>query len=115
MLYPYHYEGTYRTPYRVFSLDGLLQTGSNRLEVHLGNGWYHQNQRCIEGNLWYGETPVLLLELRMDGQVLVSDTHWQWRESSVIRNNIFYGEEIDHTRPCGPLRPYAPHRPRKDG
>lgn len=105
MLYPYHYEGTYRTPYRVFSLDGLLQTGSNRLEVHLGNGWYHQNQRCIEGNLWYGETPVLLLELRMDGQVLVSDTNWQWRESSVVRNNIFYGEEIDHTRPCGPLRP----------
>lgn len=105
MLYPYRYEGAFRTPYRAFSLDGYLQAGSNCLEVHLGNGWYHQRERCIEGDLWYGDSPVLLLELRMDSLCLVSDTRWQWHESSVVRNNIFYGEENDATKPCGPLRP----------
>ena len=105
MLYPYRYEGRFRTPYRAFSLDGLLQAGENTLEVALGNGWYHQNQRRVEGDLWYGGSPVLMLELRMDEASLSSDESWQWRESETVRNNLFFGEEIDRTRGPFELRP----------
>ena len=105
MLYPYDYQGAYRVPYRVFDLGPYLREGDNRIEVHLGNGWYHQNQRLVEGDLWYGETPVLLFEARMDGITLVSDDRWQWRESQTVRNNLFYGETVDRTREPGAPRP----------
>ena len=105
MLYPYCYEGAFRTPYRAFSLDGLLAEGKNKIEVRLGNGWYHQTERLIEGDLWYGDSPVLMVELRMDDEILFTDERWQWQESQTVRNNIFFGESIDLTR-CGfPLRP----------
>lgn len=105
MLYPYCYEGAFRTPYRVFSLDGLLNKGKNEIEVRLGNGWYHQKGRLLEGDLWYGDSPVLLAELRMDDAILFTDERWQWHESQIVRNNLFFGEETDLRRGDFPLRP----------
>lgn len=105
MLYPYRYEGAFRTPYRAFSLDGLLKCGVNTVEVKLGNGWYHQNRRLVEGDLWYGESPVLQLEMRLDEQIFSSDELWQWHPGETVRNNIFYGEEIDRTRDQTTLHP----------
>ena len=105
MNYPYVYGGAFRTPYRTFDLAGTLKAGENRIEVHLGNGWYCQRGRLAEGDLWYGDAPALRMELRLDGRAIATDLSWQWREGAVVRNNLFYGEEADFTRPAGALRP----------
>lgn len=105
MLYPYEYGGVYRTPYRTFDLAPYLRVGENEIEVHLGNGWYHQNQRLVEGNLWFGDSPVLRMEMRFDDRVVATDADWRWREGCVVRNNLFYGEEADFTRAPGAARP----------
>lgn len=107
MLYPYDYGGTHRTPYRTFDLAPYLRAGENRIEVHLGNGWYHQVGRLVEGDLWYGDSPVLRMEIRLDDAALATDAEWRWREGAVVRNNLFYGEEADFTREPGALRPVA--------
>ena len=107
MNYPYAYGGAFRTPYRTFDLTDLLRAGENEIEVHLGNGWYCQRERLVEGDLWYGASPVLRMELRVDDQSLSTDRSWQWREGAVIRNNLYFGEEADFTRPTGALRPVA--------
>ena len=104
MLYPYDYQGAYRTPYCVFAVEDLLNAGKNTLEIRLGNGWYHQHERNVEGDLWYGDSPVLWMEMRADEEILCTDTTWQWTESETIRNNIFYGETIDKTRIVKPYR-----------
>lgn len=104
MLYPYRYQGAFRTPYRVFCLEDWLIEGENTLEIRLGNGWYCQKERRIEGDLWYGESPVLKAELRLDEVVLYTDLQWQWHESQTVRNNLFFGEETDLRRKDFPLR-----------
>ena len=95
LLYPYDYQGVHRVPYRAFMLENVLREGENLLEIHLGNGWYHQVERLVEGDLWYGDSPVLLAELRIDDAFIVSDGEWQWRRSGITRNNLFYGEDTD--------------------
>lgn len=98
MLYPYDYQGAFRTPYRCFDVSGLLREGENEFAVKLGNGWYHQVGRLVEGDLWYGEAPALLFEARMDETIVCSDENWQWRDSEGVFNNLFLGEQTDFTR-----------------
>lgn len=105
LLYPYDYQGVHRVPYRTFMLEEVLREGENLLEIHLGNGWYHQVGRLVEGDLWYGDSPVLLAELRIDETFIASDGKWQWRRSCVTRNNLFYGEDTDLRPQHFPLHP----------
>lgn len=105
MLYPYDYQGEYRVPYRTFDIGSLLQAGENRLEVWLGNGWYHQNVRNVEGDLWYGDFPCLLCEVRLDDQLLYSDESFRWQSSPLIENSLFKGEVYDARRQPSPPCP----------
>lgn len=105
MLYPYDYQGTYRVPYRTFDIGPALREGENTLAVWLGNGWYHQNIRNVEGDLWYGEGPKLLMDVRIDAAAWGTDESWQWRESQLTHNSIFRGEVYDARRQDFPLHP----------
>ncbi|MBR6766482.1 MAG: family 78 glycoside hydrolase catalytic domain [Clostridia bacterium] len=105
MLYPYDYGGVHRMPYLTFDIAPYLNKGLNTIGVHLGNGWYHQAERLVEGDLWYGASPVLLAEIRLDERVIATGTDWQWREDYIVRNNLFFGEEADYTRGSFDLRP----------
>ena len=88
--------------YNTYDLTAQLAKGCHRLEVLLGNGFYHERGRRyhkLKSN--YG--PLTLL-LRLDvtyrdgsADTFVSDDHWQWRRSEVTYNSIFGGEDIDHT------------------
>lgn len=77
----------------------LFRTGENLLSVQLGNGWYNQYRRDIEGDFGLG-APRLAFSLRMIGQdgaerEITSDTDTLAGESEIRENNLFFGEVHD--------------------
>lgn len=103
MLYPVRDSFTYRTYYKNFDITDYVEEGRNTIGVVLGNGWYNQNMRVEEGKLSYG-APKLCYELFIKSgstvTAVVSDENDMWAESSVIKNNIFYGEVHDARMIC---------------
>ncbi len=95
MIYPIHDTFTYRTYYRTYDLADYLHPGVNTLGVILGNGWYGQRERSVEGAFWYGD-PKLAFQLTLsDGSMVVSDTTVRTSPSHILRNNIYHGEWQD--------------------
>lgn len=95
MIYPIHDTFTYRTYYRTYDLGDYLRPGRNTLGVMLGNGWYAQRERSVEGAFWYGD-PKLAFEMTLeDGTRVVSDTDMMTSAGHIVKNNIYHGEEQD--------------------
>lgn len=100
MIYPINDQFQHRVYFLRYDLTENLYNGKNALGVILGNGWYHQNKRNIEGDFWYGTSPILWLDLtikKSDGSVehIVSDKSFLWSPSPITSNNIYYGEHYD--------------------
>ncbi|HVU94023.1 MAG TPA: family 78 glycoside hydrolase catalytic domain [Puia sp.] len=91
--------------YSVYDLGKMLHTGSNTLDVLLGNGWYNPLPLRFWGRINFREAlsigrPKVLANLRivyMDGSVetVATDESWRVAESGILRNNVFLGERID--------------------
>jgi alpha-L-rhamnosidase len=86
-------------PYQVLDVTAQLQTGSNRIGVLLGDGYYcgalgaGPRQR-------FGDRPWLLAQLVMrfpggESRLIVTDGSWQWRPSWVLQADPFLGESVD--------------------
>ena len=102
LLYPLDDEFTHRVYYVVYDVGAYLRRGVNAVEVMLGNGWYRQNRRNIEGNLCYsGELKAAFrLTAVYDGKktAIKSGADTVCREGFIIENNIYYGETHDYSR-----------------
>jgi alpha-L-rhamnosidase len=100
LLYFYDDQSTTRVYYNTYDISHLLQRGRNTIGVVLGNGWYNQRDRTVEGKMWY-DTPRLIAELTiMDkgtGQStsVVTDRTWKVTTGSIRHNGIFTGEVHD--------------------
>jgi alpha-L-rhamnosidase len=99
MIYAYEDRGAKRVAYLTYDITPLLRPGENVLGVILGNGWYNQRARTVEGQLWYG-APRLLLRARMDmpgGETvaLVSDASWKVATGPIVYDQVFGGEVYD--------------------
>jgi len=99
LLYPYKDNGRKRVLYATYDVTADLAPGANAVGVWLGNGWYNQRGRTVEGELWYGR-PRLILQMNIeyaDGsrESVVSDGSWKGAASPLVANNIFYGEIYD--------------------
>lgn len=98
-IYPIKDEMSYRTYYLEYDVTEYLVDGVNCLYVLLGNGWYNQHERNVEGDFWYG-TPKLAFELtatKKDGSTftLHSGESMKCSGSDIVRTNIYYGEDRD--------------------
>ena len=97
LLYPLHDRMRHRVCFLRWPLQ--LREGLNRVEVLLGNGWYNQRERNVEGDLWYGDGPCLRFEIRWrEGEKersFESGPHLKWRPSAIIQNNVYTGETQD--------------------
>ena len=94
-------EFTHRVYYLVYDVKDYLRKGKNVIAVMLGNGWYRQNVRNVEGNLWYGEELKLAFKLTlknggMNNVIITSDLQTKCRNGHIISNNIYYGETHDY-------------------
>jgi alpha-L-rhamnosidase len=100
LLYPFEDRSRKRVLYVTYDVTDHLKQGSdNVIGVMLGNGWYNQRERIVEGKLWYG-LPKLLAELHIqydDGtqERIVTDSSWECCPGPIKFNNIFYGEIYD--------------------
>lgn len=99
ILYPYDDQSNKRVLYNTFDVTTQLQNGKNTIGVILGNGWYNQRSRTVEGCMWY-DTPRLLLQLEVVFQddtkeVIVSDESWKCSTGPLLSDGIFTGEVYD--------------------
>ncbi len=99
LLYPNERHGRYRTLYMTYDILPYIKEGENSIEVWLGNGWYNQRERVIEGEMWYDFIKLIyaikLTENQGKETVFVSDENLKWKKSPIVFNNIFFGEKWD--------------------
>lgn len=99
MLYFFDDQSTQRVLYNTFDVTSLLQKAENTIGVLLGNGWYNQRDRTVEGHMWY-DTPRLLCQLEIeytDGstEMIGSDDSWKTATGPFLHDAIFTGEVYD--------------------
>ena len=80
--------------YLGYDVKKYLKVGENLIEIILGNGWFNQKERVIEGEFSYDSLKTIF-ELHYDGNVVKSDETWVAKNSNILYNNIFYGEIVD--------------------
>lgn len=93
--YPINDTFTHRVYYLEYDVTEYLFLGKNEITVILGNGWYNETCRTVEGKLDYGK-PKLCFDLAIDENIhIISDEDTAVSESIVIFNDIYYGEKQD--------------------
>lgn len=95
ILYPCKDTFTHRIYYKTFELSEL--ENENTLEIHLGGGWYVQEERIAEGEMSYGDRVKCIYSIEFSDRTINSDGSEIWRESEIVFSNIFIGEIIDPT------------------
>jgi len=99
LLYHYDDQSTTRVFYNTFDVTKQLQKGANAIGMILGNGWYNQRDRAVEGDLWYS-TPRLIFQLEIEyssgeKEIIVSDENWKVATGPLLHDGIFTGEVYD--------------------
>ena len=99
LLYPVRDNGVKRVLYNTYDITAHLHPGRNAVGVILGNGWYNQRARRVEGWMWYGQ-PRLILQIRLDfadGTSTFVTTTPQWKVTTgpILQDAIFTGETYD--------------------
>ncbi|MES2426960.1 MAG: family 78 glycoside hydrolase catalytic domain [Bacteroidota bacterium] len=99
LLYPYDDQSTQRVLYNTFDVTNNITEKSNAIGVLLGNGWYNQRDRTVEGTLWY-DLPKVIFQLELtytDGTIstIASDNTWKTTTGPLIKDGIFTGEKYD--------------------
>lgn len=93
--YPYANVSKKSVQYLTYEVSKYLQKGKNTLVVWLGNGWYRQDGRTIEGIFDYGEELKMFLRLTNGKDVIECGEDWLCTESPIVYDNLFYGEVYD--------------------
>lgn len=98
----YTYSGTTRKSLKFLSYEvsEYLRVGNNKITVWLGNGWYKQAGRTVEGTFYYGDLLKMFFQLVNGSEIIRSDEYCYCTESPIIFDNIFYGEIYDARKSC---------------
>jgi alpha-L-rhamnosidase len=99
LLYHYDDQSTQRVLYNTFDVAGNINPTKNAIGILLGNGWYNQRDRTIEGTLWY-DVPKVIFQLELtytDGSksIIASDNTWKTTTGPLLKDGIFTGENYD--------------------
>lgn len=99
LLYPFDDRSSCRVLYNTFDITSSLRRGMNAVGVILGNGWYNQRDRTVEGKMWY-DTPRMICVIEVEyasGTVdrIVSGPDWKVSSGAILHDGIFTGEVYD--------------------
>ena len=87
-----------RIAYQKYSLEELIQPGTNTFEVWLGDGWYRspimwkQNEII---NCWGDRIGAIAEIISSDQVILATDDSWQSGLTPILQSGIYYGEDYD--------------------
>ncbi|MGY4386081.1 alpha-L-rhamnosidase [Pedobacter sp. UYP24] len=104
LLYPYDDQSTQRVLYNSFDVTSSLGQ-QNAIGILLGNGWYNQRDRRVEGDMWY-DLPKVIFQLEIvytDGSTsrILSDNTWKTTTGPLLKDGIFTGEQYDARKALG--------------
>jgi alpha-L-rhamnosidase len=99
LLYPYDDQSIQRVYYNTFDVTSSINPKENALGLILGDGWYNQRDRTVEGKMWY-DVPKLIFQMEItytDGtsEVIGSDRNWKTSNGPLLKTGIFTGEKYD--------------------
>ena len=92
--YPFSGETRKSAFYQTYDLSGYLHAGVNTITVLLGNGFYRQRVRLVEGAFDYGNLSLLCCICCLE-KTIISDETWLVTQSPLLHNNLFIGEVFD--------------------
>lgn len=100
LLYHYDDQSRQRVFYNTFDITSMLRKGTNAAGAVLGNGWYNQRDRTVEGHMWY-DIPKLIAQIELefaDGSkdTIATDTSWKTTHGPLLHDAIFTGEIYDN-------------------
>ena len=95
-LYPLFDELSFRTYCMQYDVTEFMNEGENTLAVMLGNSYYNQNRRTVEGDVFYGHPKLCYLLEKESGNV-ISDKSTLVNKGFITENNLFYGETHDYS------------------
>ncbi|WP_033338813.1 alpha-L-rhamnosidase [Catenuloplanes japonicus] len=96
----------HRLRYQTFDVTDLLLSGTNRIDVQLGNGWWRGHLGFRNERALYGDRLALLAQLEVthaDGTVLTvgTDASWTARTGTIVTDDLYDGQRTDLTRTPG--------------
>jgi alpha-L-rhamnosidase len=91
--YPFSGETRKSAFYQTYDLSGYLHEGPNTITVWLGNGFYRQRERLVEGTFDYGNLSLLCC-IRCLEKTIVSDENWLTIGSPILYNNFFIANRL---------------------
>ncbi len=103
MLYPFQDKTKKRVLYNTYDIAPQLIDGINTVGIALGNGWYNQRDRAVEGSMEY-DSPRVIAQIELtdaSGNLHIVSTDSEWRtftEGPLVHNGIFTGEKFDARR-----------------
>lgn len=99
LLYPISDTFTHRIYFLRYDCADALKPGENTIEIRLGNGFYRQTERTIEGHMEYGQdlkTAFCMVFEDLSGRKeIFSDGTELWRDSEIVSSHLFTGEVHD--------------------
>lgn len=100
MSYPMQLRNNHRIMYLSYDITDMLTSGDNVLGIWLGNGFYRQLIRDVEGDVSYGNPKTIAcLKIKyIDDSyqyIMTDDNEWYCNESPITFNNVFAGEVYD--------------------
>jgi alpha-L-rhamnosidase len=81
--------------YQTFDLTDLLVEGDNTVGVILADGWYAGRIGGSGDNCQYGDRLGLLMQMEIDGQLVLSDEEFRSATGPLCYSDIFLGEKYD--------------------
>lgn len=92
-----------RIYYCRYDITKYLKNGENLISVQLGNGWYNQTRRDVEGDFSYGKPKLRFCaeieKINGEKQIVISDETVKCNESALVENSLFFGEKWDFSKP----------------
>lgn len=99
LLYPISDTFTHRIYFLRYDCTQALRCGENTIEIRLGNGFYRQTERTIEGSGLFGQDLktafCLIFEDAAGQREIYSDGTELWRDSEIVSSHLFTGELQD--------------------
>lgn len=110
--YPIFDKLSHRALYLTYDLTNYLSVGDNKLEIHLGCGWFRQRERTAEGDVSFDDTLRAIYALRLTDKegaefMVCSDGTELCRPSKIVYNNLFTGEIWDYSEKSSRWQPVS--------